>query len=88
MDVEDGFDPWATINIVPDNDGEWVRYEEAADQIERLREALQELHDWQNGPPLLDEKWLTGWGNAMKKAEACLGLPTLPHQSSCKTRKS
>lgn len=35
-------------------------------------DALQELRDWQNGPPLLSEKWTTGWGNAMAKADAVL----------------
>lgn len=50
----------------------------AADEIERLRQALSDLYDWQNGPPLSTDRWLTGWGNAMKAAERCLGYPTLP----------
>ena len=43
---------------------------EAADEIERLREALQELVDWQNGPPLV--AYTDGWNNAMEKARAAL----------------
>lgn len=36
----------------------------------RLREALQELYDYQNGPPLI--KWEDEWNAAMKKALAAL----------------
>jgi len=43
---------------------------EAADEIERLREALQELVDWQNGPPLVT--YTDGWNKAMEKASAAL----------------
>ncbi len=40
-----------------------------------LRDALEELYDWQNGLPLPSQKWVDGWGGAMKKAAAALGLP-------------
>jgi hypothetical protein len=50
---------------------------EAADEIVRLRrlvdesvEALQELYDWQNGPPLIS--WKDLWQGAMAKSEAVL----------------
>ena len=45
---------------------------EQQDETDRLREALQELVDWQNGPPLSSQKWLDGWGGAMKKAQEIL----------------
>ena len=44
--------------------------EDAVDKIERLREALQELVDWQNGPPLVT--YTDGWNKAMEKARAAL----------------
>ena len=31
----------------------------------KLRDALQDLHDW-------PQKWLDGWGNAMRRAEVML----------------
>ena len=37
---------------------------------ERLREALQELYDWQNGPPLIRKA--KQWQAAMDKAEKLL----------------
>ena len=53
------------------------RHDEAADEIELLRkerdglrEALQELVDWQNGPPLVT--YTDGWNKAMEKARAAL----------------
>jgi hypothetical protein len=53
------------------------RHDEAADEIEllrkerdRLRETLQELVDWQNGPPLVT--YTDGWNKAMEKARAAL----------------
>lgn len=39
-----------------------------------LREALQELSDWQNGPPLMGDKWENGWGNAIRLTDAALAL--------------
>lgn len=41
-------------------------------QYERTLDALEELHAWQNGPPLESEKWLNGWGDAMEGAELVL----------------
>jgi hypothetical protein len=38
-------------------------------RVSELQGALQELYDWQNGPPLLSPKWLRGWGDAMDGAE-------------------
>lgn len=51
----------------------------AEEKIERLRDALQELYDEQNGPPLLrDEK---EWRAAMDKAEKLLtGDTSCPSQ--------
>lgn len=46
----------------------------ARDMARGLAEALQELRDWQNGPPLDTAKWLKGWGEAMGKSEAALAL--------------
>jgi hypothetical protein len=37
-----------------------------------LRDALEDLMDWQNGPPLSSYKWVTGWGDAMATAERLL----------------
>lgn len=34
--------------------------------------ALRDLHDWQNGPPLETPKYERGWGNAMKQAKDVL----------------
>jgi hypothetical protein len=39
-------------------------------ELDRLREALQELVDWQNGPPLVT--YTDGWNKAMEKARAAL----------------
>jgi hypothetical protein len=44
--------------------------DKAIKEIERLREALQELVDWQNGPPLVT--YTDGWNKAMEKARAAL----------------
>lgn len=44
-----------------------------AKDYDYLRSALQELVDWQNGPPLSSRKWLDGWEDAMKKAKKLLG---------------
>ena len=41
-------------------------------RMDKMRDALETLMDWQNGPPLLGEKWETGWGNAMEQARAIL----------------
>lgn len=41
-------------------------------EVAKLREALQELVDWQNGPPLRSQKWLTGWAGAMDMAHKVL----------------
>ena len=41
-------------------------------RIAELLDALEELMDWQNGPPLSSLKWLEGWGNAMAEAERLL----------------
>jgi len=41
-------------------------------EIVRLREALSDLVDWQNGPPLAT--YTEGWNAAMKKAHEALGL--------------
>lgn len=49
-----------------------ARIAELEAEVKRLRDALQELYDWQNGPPLLSPKWQDGWGGAMAKAEAVL----------------
>ena len=53
------------------------RLDETAHEIELLRkerdglrEALQELVDWQNGPPLVT--YTDGWNKAMEKARAAL----------------
>ena len=43
---------------------------EAADAIEKLREALVGLMKVQNGPPLT--AWTNDWLEAMKKADAAL----------------
>jgi hypothetical protein len=51
---------------------------------EELVSALRELHDWQNGPPLLSAKWKEGWGNAMAKAEELLRK----HEKPCPTRST
>lgn len=37
-----------------------------------LLNALEELVDWQNGPPLLGPKWEPGWNNAMSMARAAI----------------
>lgn len=50
----------------------------AIDREIALREALQELYDWQNGPPLSSRRWLYGWGSAMKKAQVALGMDIPP----------
>lgn len=50
----------------------------AIDREIALREALQELYDWQNGPPLSSRTWLDGWGGAMKKAQVALGMDIPP----------
>jgi G3E family GTPase len=42
-------------------------------EINRCREALEELVDWQNGPPLSTDRWVTGWNHAMELARAALG---------------
>lgn len=42
--------------------------DEAADAIERLADALQNLMDWQNGPPIHTQQWITGWEAAMARA--------------------
>jgi hypothetical protein len=47
-------------------------YAELMKENERMREALEELMDWQNGPPLSSAKWVEGWGNAMAEAERLL----------------
>lgn len=39
-----------------------------------LADALEELMDWQNGPPLLGPKWEPGWNDAMEQARAALAL--------------
>jgi len=36
--------------------------------VKPYKDALEELADWQNGPPLLSQKWLDGWNDAMAKA--------------------
>ena len=41
----------------------------------RLRDALQDLVDWQTGPPL--PKYAAGWGVAMKQAVSILGEPAV-----------
>ena len=41
--------------------------------VNQHREAIEELVDWQNGPPLLSPKWLNGWNRAMEKACALIG---------------
>lgn len=41
-------------------------------RIAELLDALEELMDWQNGPPLSSAKWVEGWGNAMATAERLL----------------
>lgn len=41
-------------------------------RIAELLDALEELMDWQNGPPLSSYKWVTGWGDAMATAERLL----------------
>jgi hypothetical protein len=41
-------------------------------QISELCDALEDLMDWQNGPPLSSYKWVTGWGDAMATAERLL----------------
>ena len=41
-------------------------------RIAELLDALEELMDWQNGPPLSSDKWVTGWGDAMATAERLL----------------
>lgn len=41
--------------------------------VDRQREALEDLYDWQNGPPLLKPSWLKGWNDAMEKAADLLG---------------
>lgn len=46
--------------------------EEAAAEIERLREALQSLLDVQNGPPLLG-RYAEEWQAAVDQARAALG---------------
>ena len=51
--------------IVKDAEIEKLREERS-----RLREALQELVDWQNGPPLVT--YTDGWNKAMEKARAAL----------------
>jgi len=45
---------------------------------ERLRRALGELVDWQNGPPLLGKKWVGGWGHAMELARDALAPGVRP----------
>ena len=57
--------------------GDHARFEpslhhEAADEIERLREALQNLLDVQNGPPLLG-RYAEEWQAAVDQARAALG---------------
>lgn len=37
-----------------------------------LLAALEELVDWQNGPPLLGPKWEPGWNNAMSMVRAAI----------------
>ena len=41
-----------------------------AEKNKKLRGALQELVDWQNGPPLVT--YTDGWNKAMEKARAAL----------------
>jgi hypothetical protein len=41
-------------------------------QNDRLVKALQELMDWQNGPPLLGPKWEPGWNAAMEQSRSAL----------------
>ena len=43
MDVEEGYDPYAHVEPTQENDGGWVKYQEAADEIERLRSALSRI---------------------------------------------
>jgi len=56
----------------PDEDeGRWYAGEEiAGGRCERLRAALQDLYDVQNGPPL--ERDREAWGDAMLRAKAVL----------------
>ena len=49
------------------------------DEVERLKaayataiDALDELHCWQNGPPMPTPRYEKGWGEAMVKVEAVL----------------
>ena len=47
----------------------------------QLADALQELLDWQNGPPLNTPKYEKGWGNAMRMAEEALrSTPAAPQE--------
>lgn len=57
--------PWEEFEEVERND--LIR------EIGRLREALESLYDWQNGPPILKPSWLKGWNDAMEKAAELLG---------------
>ena len=43
-------------------------------EIKALKDALEELMAWQNGPPL--ENYRKPWTRAMNKAESLLGAPT------------
>jgi hypothetical protein len=38
--------------------------------VDRLRDALQDLMDWQNGPPLIT--WTEKWSRAMRKSREAL----------------
>ena len=39
---------------------------------DELADALENLMDWQNGPPLSTPRYVKGWGEAMKQAEAAI----------------
>lgn len=53
---------------------EWMgMLEKGRAEIAAYREALQDLYDEQNGPPLI--KWEQAWNAAMKQAEAVLANP-------------
>jgi hypothetical protein len=47
-----------------------ARAEAAEAEVAALRGALEELMDWQNGPPLIT--YTEGWNAAMAKARAAL----------------
>jgi hypothetical protein len=45
---------------------------DATKEVQRLREAMSDLMDFQNGPPLA--KYEKGWNKAMKDCEADLDI--------------